>query len=317
MERGDSRKSSIACLRFGFVALASVLLTNSPIQGAAATQAAGATPTRADLIACEIAWDELVAGGPLTPDERQQVAEAVDLDIRANATAVLKGYARWSKVLQNAARDTARLIIIDAATSPDRFDQENQTQTLRQQLRYAIETAPSLPGFERGDAIENAIIRRHDPTVLLDTARKHIVSELDLRFLYDASVWYAQRIGLSGPSADFKNHLQVWLKKNYQNLNAIDAESWSQAPQNFLWLANAFKKPENIEASRQHWRARLQVADASARDVTLAQAVANDSHLQQTYGSFNQRMGQIIRANAGVMLQNATSQALHGRSYRH
>jgi hypothetical protein len=277
------------------------------------------------LVAAEIGVLELVSGASLTPDERQQAAEAVDSAMRGNRTVFLRNYAIESKVLQRVSENSARIVIVDWNQSSNRFEQQVYTRSIRQQLRYATETMTPTPGFERADAIETPIVRHHDPTVVLDSARKHIISEINLGYLYDASVWYAKTTGLPGPSADFKNHLRVWFKENYLNSNADVAAELCDEPQNFLYLTDSFKGPQHNEAAMRALRTKLEGEDQSTRDVSLAIAVSDASgtvyvKVQQALGRLKKTFaqasgaigyGSLVQQNAEMLF--GTNDAFRGR----
>ena len=259
MKHGTIGKSLVAYCCYGMVAIA-LLSTGWLFPQTALAQGRGsAAPTRSELLATEIGILELVCGGPLTANERLQAAESVDIALSGNRAMTLKNFVPASNVLQKAAKD------------------RDYAQSARQHIRFAVETTPPTPGLERADAIEAAIIRRHDPVVVLDRARHYLISENTLRDLNSNSAYYAQKLGLPAPSADFNNHLRAWIKANYQSSNANTVAILSEEPQNFMWLTDAFKSPRYKQAGIPTLRTKLTNESPAMRDVSLAIAVSTES----------------------------------------
>jgi hypothetical protein len=250
--KSNSGKISVVCFLI-------VLMLALPLVKTSLARASGSAPTRDEMVACEIALLELTTGGTqLTPDERRQAAEAVDSGMRGNSEVFLRNYAAAIQLLKRAAGDHV------------------YAAALRQALRFNVETANSPAGLEQSYAIERQIIHTHDPTVVLDRNRKHIITESTLRDLYTESVWFAEKTSLPGPSADFKDHLRAWLKASYAGMYDELAESLANEPQNFPLLADIVNRsdPQERKAALQALRTKLEADAQPTRDEVLAGGVA-------------------------------------------
>lgn len=221
---------------------------------------AQSTPTTAELVAREIAVLEIAAGGaPLTPAERKQVAGAVAGALRDNPEALLRNYAALTQPLERAARERA------------------YAAGLRRVLRYAAEeNMPAPPGFEQLTATERQVVRAHDPTVVFDPARKHIVTEANLRDFRTASGWLARDWNLPPPTADFTAHIRDWFRASFVTADKDTAQVLATQGESFPFVAPGLAKadPKAKEAAILEVRRQLQAADPASRDLGLATVVA-------------------------------------------
>jgi hypothetical protein len=222
--------------------------------------AAASPPTTAALVAREIAALELVGGGtPLTRDEQVQAEEAVASAMRANPEAWLRSEATWTEPLQRARGDRA------------------YAAALRRTVRLGVELASPPPaGLEHAYAIEREIIHAHDPTVVFDRARGHLMTEASVRDLAIASSWFAARFGLPAPSAEAARHLSDWLEASYTGTDDHLAGALASAAEHAPFAARAFAgiDAKRREAAIGKLRGPFQAAEAPARDVMLAVAAA-------------------------------------------
>jgi hypothetical protein len=176
------------------------------------------------MIQHEIRILEFIGGGsPLTAQERQQAAQAVD-------TAMGTAPDRWRAV------DAAVQNILT------NVDQHNMplNNMLREQNRYNYAFAStSTNGWVPEYAIEKRIIEAHDPVVAIDQEHKRLVTQHSMHFLLETGTWVARNFKLSPPRSDFEAVVRSYLEREFLTLEPAIAEGIAHIERD-AWYTSAY-----------------------------------------------------------------------------
>ena len=141
-----------------------------------------------------IALFSFVGGTALTESERQRVEAETASQLRSDQAGVASSEAKVRKFLASLPRAEGR---------------ERASQ--RESMRYQVELLPASDPARQ-------IVERHDPTVLFDRAKQHLIAEGTLAAWQRACVWLTNYLSAPAPRPDFITTQRADLKAHFASL---------------------------------------------------------------------------------------------------
>ena len=199
---GDPAGKQVWLAKFtaAFVENAHILQSRAHRLAARQTPVPAPVEDPAALTKLDIDALEFIVAAPLTPEERQQIAEVVRTCWQTEA-------GRMAAIGGRITQDLAT----DLKLGPE------DAEAAREDWR----TGSEFPGsslIQPWASVEARIINAHDPIVARDSVRRRMVTERSLFVLRNAAAWTAQKMGLPGPDDTFIDRVRTMLRANYPSL---------------------------------------------------------------------------------------------------
>ena len=157
--------------------------------------ASASVPSAAQMAQADVEIMEMVGGSPLTAEEREQVAQAVEQGLQNHPAAWMQGY------------KNAQVSLVLATYHNACADTESREKWRRD---FA-----NMPRSDR----EREIVERHDPAVATTVGENSvvtdIVSENSLRMLAQTAAWANARAGLPAPPQNFVVTARQQMQQHY------------------------------------------------------------------------------------------------------
>jgi hypothetical protein len=200
-------------------------------------------------------------GSPLSPQERQEASDMVQLEIQQAPQAELAADA-----------GAARLLRVLGQAGPALIALAREGGRLHAQLHEAVN-----PILQQEQAMEARIIAAHDAVIVFDAARKRLISEQTLRILQRANAFGATVFNVSPPGPVFVEQMQAAILQAYKAMDDGMQDAMAHAERDMPYAPGFLQglDPRKRERFVQTYRARIMAApDPVGRQLNLAEVMA-------------------------------------------